>query len=284
LVPFLTAKQHQALPLHRGPPTEITRPAWEPTANWIDLHAAGKLEAVVHLAGENIAQRWTPAVKARIKNSREHGTRVLSEALAKSSEPPRVLVCASAVGFYGDRGEEVLGEQSPPGRGFLAEVCQAWEAAAEAARQGGIRVVHLRFGAVLGAQGGALAKMLPVFKLGLGGRLGSGRQYWSWIALDDLLRVIERALNDDRLRGPVNTVAPAPVTNSEFTAMLARVLHRPALMGLPAFAVKLLLGEMGEEAMLASVRVRPALLEEIGFSFQFPELEPALRHLIVGAK
>jgi uncharacterized protein len=279
LAPFLEARQHQVLPLRRGGPAETAGPAWEPAANWVDLRPAGKLDAVVHLAGESIAQRWTPAAKARIKNSREHGTRLLSEALAKLPEPPRVLVCASAIGFYGDRGEELLDEQSSPGRGFLAEVCQLWEAAANVARQRGIRVVHLRFGVVLGAEGGALPKMRRVFRFGLGGRLGSGRQYWSWVALDDLLRVIELALSDGRIRGPVNVVAPAAVTNKEFTSMLARVLRRPAFMTVPAFALKLLLGEMGE-SLLASARVRPARLAELGFEFQFPNLEPALRHLI----
>jgi uncharacterized protein len=279
LGPFLTANQHQVLPLRRGPPND-TGPTWKPAANWIDLRPAGRLDAVIHLAGENLAQRWTPAAKARIKNSRVDGTRLLSETLARSSEPPRVLVCASAVGFYGDRGKEILDEQSSPGRGFLAEVCQSWEAAAEAARQRGIRVVHLRFGIVLGAHGGALAKMLPVFRLGLGGRLGNGRQYWSWIALDDLLRVVDLALNDDGVRGAVNAVTPGAMTNMEFTATLARVLGRPAFLSVPAFAVRLLFGEMGEEALLGSVRVRPARLAEIGFPFQFSELEPALRHLL----
>lgn len=280
LVPFLAAKRHQVVPLHRGPSTEAAGPTWEPAAQRIDLRSAGKLDAVVHLAGENIAQRWTPAARERIKLSRVDGTRLLSEELAKSREAPRVLVSASAVGFYGDRGEEILDEQSPPGRGFLAEVCQTWEAAADAARQRGVRVVHLRFGIVLGAQGGALVQMLPAFRLGLGGRLGSGRQYWSWIALPDLFRIIDLALNEDRVEGPINVVSPAAVTNLEFTATLARVLRRPAFLTVPALALRLLFGEMARAALLASARVQPARLAQFEFPFQFSALEPALRHLL----
>lgn len=238
------------------------------------------LDAVVHLAGENIAQRWTPAVKARIRSSRVAATRLLSEALARLQQPPRVMVCASATGFYGDRAGEVLDEQSPPGVGFLAETCRAWEAAADPARQGGVRVVNLRQGLVLARHGGALAKMLPVFLLGLGGRLGSGDQYWNWIALDDLVRVVELALLDDRINGPVNAVAPQNPTNKYFTTALSRALHRPALLPVPALFVQALFGEMGREALLASARVQPARLLEAEFTFRFPELHAALRHLL----
>jgi uncharacterized protein (TIGR01777 family) len=194
--------------------------------------------------------------------------------------PPRALICASATGFYGDRGDEVLDERSESGTGFLAGVCQAWEAATEPARQRGIRVVHMRLGIVLARHGGALAKMLPAFRLGLGGRLGSGWQYWSWIALEDLARIAELALHNDRLSGPVNAVSPQTITNSEFTRTLGQVLRRPAVLPVPAFAVSLFFGEMGREALLASARVRPARLLESGFAFRFAELGVALRHLL----
>jgi uncharacterized protein (TIGR01777 family) len=190
------------------------------------------------------------------------------------------MICASATGYYGDRGDELLDEGSESGTGFLAEVCQAWEAATEPARQRGIRVVHLRLGIVLARHGGALAKMLPAFRLGLGGRLGSGRQHWSWIALEDLLRVVELALQDDRLSGPVNSVSPEAATNAEFTRTLGQVLRRPAVLPVPAFAVSLFFGEMGREALLASQRVRPARLLESGFAFRVSELAAALNHLL----
>jgi uncharacterized protein (TIGR01777 family) len=190
------------------------------------------------------------------------------------------MVCASAVGFYGDRASEILNEQSQPGTGFLAETCRAWEAAADPARQGGIRVVNLRQGIVLARHGGALAKMLPVFRLGLGGQLGSGGQYWSWIALDDLMRVVELALQDGRMNGPVNSVAPHSPTNRDFTTSLSRALHRPAFLPVPAFFVHALFGEMGREALLASTRVRPARLLDAGFTFLCPELDAALSHLL----
>ena len=280
LVPFLKARHHQVVPLHRESPKATTGPVWDPARGRIDLGPAGKIDAVVHLAGETIAQRWTPAAKARIRQSREQGTRLLCEAVASLPDVPRVVVCASAVGIYGDRGEEVVDEASPPGRGFLAEVCRGWEAAADPARARGIRVAHVRFGIVLGKQGGALAKMLPLFRLGLGSRLGDGRQHWSWIALDDLLQVIDRVLNDDRMQGPINAVAPAAVSNRDFSATLARVVRRPLLLTTPRFAVNALLGAMGTETLLASTRVRPARLSEGDFVFRFPELEPALRRLL----
>lgn len=219
-------------------------------------------------------------MKRRIRDSRVSGTRLLSEALAKLPTPPKVLVCASATGFYGDRGEEWLDERSAPGRGFLAEVCQEWEAAAKPARERGIRVVPLRIGIVLTPKGGALARMLPPFRFGLGGRLGDGRAYWSWVTLDDLLEAIQRALADTSLQGPVNVVSPNPVTNAEFTRILGRVLKRPTILPVPRFAVESIFGEMGREAILASFRVKPAKLIESGFRFRFPDLESALRHLL----
>jgi hypothetical protein len=280
LVSRLTNTGHRVVPLRRAPAARETEPTWNPDAGQIHLETAGSLEAVVHLAGENIAQRWTLAAKARIHASRVDATRLLCEALAQLSRPPRILVCASATGFYGDRGKEMLDEQSGPGTGFLAGVCQAWESAAVAALQRGIRVVHLRFGLVLDRHGGALGKMLPAFRLGLGGRLGTGRQYWSWISLEDLVRVVEQALQDDRLNGAVNAVSPEPATNAEFSRALARALRRPAFLPVPAFGVKLIFGTMGRETLLASARVRPAHLLKNGFVFRFPQLDAAFKQTL----
>ena len=267
----------------RGPASSASAATWNPEARQIDLSRAGNIDAVVHLAGANIAQRWTPEVKRRIRDSRVEGTQLLSGALAKLPTPPKVLVCASATGFYGNRGEEWLDERSAPGHGFLADTCQEWEAAADAARATGIRVVHLRLGIVLTPNGGALAKMLPAFRLGIGGRLGDGRAYWSWIVLDDLIEAILHALVTESLKGPVNAVSPNPITNSVLTETLGHVLRRPAILPVPRFALELLFGEMAREAMLASFRVKPSRLLETGFQFRFPELEPALRHLLVRA-
>lgn len=280
LVPFLTTGGHHAVPLQRSAMVSSAGPTWDPSAGRIDVGAGGPFDAVVHLAGESIGERWNAAKKRRIRESRVGGTRLLCEALAKLPQPPRALVCASATGFYGDRGDEWLDETSERGKGFLADLAGEWEAAAKPAVERGIRVVHLRFGIVLAGKGGALAKMVPVFKFGLGGRLGDGRGYWSWIALNDALGAIHRALADESLRGPVNAVSPHPVTNAEFTRTLAKVLGRPAIFPVPRFAVELLFGEMGREALLASVRVRPAKLLANGFAFRYPELEPALRHVL----
>jgi len=281
LIPALEARGHRVVKLSRVAGLgSSSNPTWNPEAGQINLSGAGDLGAVVHLAGEPIAKRWSPEVKRRIRDSRVKGTRLLAEALARLPVPPKVLVCASATGLYGDRGEEWLDETSDPGRGFLAETCQEWEAAASAAREAGIRVVHLRIGLVLTPKGGALAKMLPAFRPGLGGRIGDGRAWWSWIALDDLLELIQRALTDESLHGPVNAVSPNPVTNAEFTKTLGKVLRRPTIFPVPRFAVELLFGEMGREALLSSFRVKPVKLIEAGFKFRFPELEPALRHLL----
>ena len=280
VVARLAQNGHRVLPLRRASAAAEAGPTWNPEIGKVHLDPAGPLDAVIHLAGENIAQRWTLAAKARIRASRVNATRLLCGALARLPQPPRVLVCALATGFYGNRGDEVLNEGSCVGTGFLAEVCQAWEAAAEPARQRGIRVVHLRLGIVLARHGGALAKMLPVFRLGLGGRLGSGRQFWSWIALEDLLRVIELALKDDRLSGAVNAVSPEPITNAGFTEALVRALRRPAFLPMPAIAVKLLFGEMGREALLASARVRSERLIESGFEFRLARFDAALRQTL----
>ena len=240
-----------------------------------------EFDAVVHLAGENIAEgRWTEAKKARIRESRTKPTRALSEALAKLNNPPKTLVSASAIGFYGDRGDEILREGSAPGSGYLPEVCLGWEGATASAVQKGIRVVHLRFGVVLATTGGALAKMLPPFRMGVGGKVGDGKQYMSWIALDDVMGAIHHVLITDRLIGPVNAVAPNPVTNSEFTKTLGRVLSRPTLFPVPAAAARIAFGEMADALLLASPRVIPARLVETGYQFRYPELEGALRHLL----
>jgi hypothetical protein len=230
-------------------------------------------DAMVNLAGEPIAQRWTRAAKKRIYDSRVEGTRRLVQALSVQSQRPRVLVCASAVGFYGSRGDEILTEKSSPGNGFLPHVVTDWEASAQAAEALGIRVISLRFGMVLG-RGGALAKLLPLFRLGIGGRLGSGRQWMSWIHIDDVVSLILLAMENAALRGAVNATAPHPVTNDEFTRRLAGALHRPAIFPAPAFALKLALGEMSE-VLLDSQRVLPAAALATGFHCKYPELSAA---------
>ncbi|HEV2380891.1 MAG TPA: TIGR01777 family oxidoreductase [Terriglobia bacterium] len=254
---------------------------WDPSAGRLDPNSIEGFDAVLSLAGENIAGgRWTPERKRLLRDSRVKSTLLLAETLARLSRQPRVLVAASATGYYGDRGDEMLTEASAPGSGFLAEVCRAWEDSTRPAAAAGIRVVNVRFGIVLSAAGGALAKMLPPFKAGVGGPVGSGRQYMSWIALDDVVRVIEHAFVTDSLAGPVNVVAPEPLTNREFARTLGRVLGRPALLPLPAFAVRLLFGEMGDALLIASARVRPSRLEAANYRFLYPELEGALRRLL----
>lgn len=282
LVPLLTSAGHQVTRLVRRPAGE-GEATWNP-ASGLDLTALDGLDAVVHLAGENIAAaRWTAAAKQRIRESRVQGTRFLCEALATAPRVPKVLVCASAIGFYGDRGAEELTEESAAGSGFLAEVVRDWEAAAGPARDAGIRVVNLRFGVILSRKGGALAKMLLPFKLGAGGRVGDGRQYWSWISIDDAAGAIQHALLTEGLSGPVNAVAPQPVTNAEFTKTLGRLLRRPTLLPMPAFAARLALGEMADDLLLASARVIPRQLERTGYVFRQPTLEAALRHVLGAA-
>ena len=281
LVSALTSNSHEVTRLVRGqPPSGEKAARWDPMAGTIDASALEGVDAVVHLAGENIAARWTATQKAKIRDSRVRGTQLLCETLARLSSPPQVLVSASAIGYYGDRGEEILTDESPPGRGFLPEVCRAWEAATEPAKQRGMRVVILRLGMVLSAAGGALAKMLPPFRLGLGGMVGSGRQYMSWIALDDVVGTIQHAIVTDALQGPTNAVAPQAVTNQEFTRTLGKALGRPTLLPLPAFAARLIFGEMADELLLASTRVQPAKLVASGHRFRYPELEAALRHVL----
>jgi uncharacterized protein (TIGR01777 family) len=247
----------------------------------VDTGGLEDMDAVVHLAGENIASgRWTAERKRRIRDSRVRGTRLLADSLARLKEPPKVLVCASAIGYYGNRPEETVNEDSSSGSGFLPEVCREWEKATKPAEESGIRVVGTRFGIVLSPSGGALAKMLLPFRLGAGGKIGSGQQYMSWISLDDAIGAIDHALVTESLAGAVNVVAPRPVTNSEFTKTLGQVLRRPTLFPMPAIAARLLLGEMAEELLLASIRVEPARLLATGYKFRHPDLEGALRQLL----
>ena len=276
---LLVAEGHPVVGLTRRQPPGEGMIAWNPPGGALDAGRLAGFDAVVHLAGENIGSRWTAARKQEIRSSRVDGTRLLCERLA--SAPPQVLVCASAIGYYGDRGDEVLTEESAPGQGFLAEVCREWEAATEPARQRGIRVVNLRIGVVLSPEGGALPKMLTPFKLGMGGRVGSGHQYWSWVALDDVAGAIHHALLTESLSGPVNATAPNPVTNTEFTKVLGRVLGRPTVFPLPAAAARLMLGEAADELLLGSARILPKRLQESGYRFSHPDLESALRGMLV---
>ena len=281
VVAHLSAFGHRVIRLIRRPPKPGELAVqWDPVAGTIDAAGLDGLDAVVHLAGESIMGAWTPAKKAAIRDSRVRDTRVLSAALADTTRRPQTLICASATGYYGHRHDEILTEESASGVGFLAEVGRAWEQAAEPAVRAGLRVVHLRFGIVLSANGGALQKMAPPFRLGLGGRMGSGRQYWSWIALDDILGVIDHVLATETLRGPVNAVAPQPVTNREFAQALGRALLRPACLPMPAIAVRALFGELGDEAFLSSARVEPAKLVASGYPFHHPTLDATLRELL----
>ena len=254
---------------------------WNPTARIVDSKGLEGFDAVIHLAGDPIAEgRWTPEKKANIRDSRVKGTRLLTEALARLSQPPKTFLCASAVGFYGDRGDELLNEESPAGAGFLPETGIEWEQACRPAAEGGIRVVNLRFGIVLSKNGGALKKMLPPFLLGLGGKLGSGKQWMSWISLPDAAGAVAHALADESLRGPVNLVAPNPVTNADFTKGLGKALRRPTFALVPSFAVRMMFGEMADAALLASTRVEPKKLKSSGYRFRHPDLEPALKELL----
>jgi uncharacterized protein (TIGR01777 family) len=279
LLPSLTAGGHEAVCLTRSPATGA-HILWNPDAGTIEPEDLEDFDAVVHLAGEPIVGRWAPEKKARILESRAKGTRLLCESLAHLRSRPVVLVSASAIGYYGDRGDQVVNEETSAGSLFLSEVVTAWEAATEPAARSGIRVVNLRMGFVLSQAGGGLATMLLPFKLGVGGRVGSGRQYLSWIAIEDVVGAISHAILSDSLHGPVNAVAPHPVTNREFTKTLGRVLWRPTVFPLPAFAARLVFGEMADNLLLASTRVEPARLLATGYQFRFPQLEAALRHVL----
>ncbi len=284
LIPQLAGEGHQVVRLVRRRRADGEDVAvWDPDAGKLGISSLTQTDAVINLAGENIAAgRWSEERKKQIRESRVRGTRLLSESLAQLAAPPRVLVSSSAVGFYGSRGDEILTEESPPGSGFLPEICKEWEAATEPARQKGIRVVNLRIGMVLSGKGGALTAMLPAFKAGAGGKIGDGRQFVSWIAIDDLARAISHALLSKSLSGPVNAVSPNPVRNIELTKALGKVLGRPTIVPVPAFAVRLMFGEMADALLLASQRVQPTRLEASGFNFQFPEIEAALRHALQG--
>jgi uncharacterized protein (TIGR01777 family) len=276
---------HQVLRLTRSRTTSADQVQWDPTAGRLDADALAKADAVVHLAAKNLGERlrWNARVKRELLESRVEGTALVARTmadLAGGPGGPRTLVCASGVGFYGSRGDELLTESSTGGSGFLAEVCRQWEAAADPAREAGLRVVHMRTGPVQDRSGGGLPKQALIFRLGLGGRIGSGRQWLSWTSLDDIVGAYLHALTHDELYGPVNNVAPNPVTNAEFTATLARVLRRPALLPVPEFAPRLVLGEAAGEFLFVSQRAHPARLLETGYRFKFPELEPALRHTL----
>lgn len=279
LTAFLTTGGHEVRKLVRSKSSKEGEFTWDPMKGKCDARALDGVDAVVHLAGENIAAgRWSSAAKERILESRVRGTRCVVEAIRNAPHKPKVFVSASAVGFYGDRGDETLDESAPRGTGFLADVCSAWESEASALED--VRTVQLRLGVILSSAGGALKKMLLPFKLGVGGRLGSGRQWMSWITLDDVIGVIHHALFEDSLRGPVNCVAPDAATNAEFTIALGRVLSRPTLLPAPGFALKLALGEMAQELLLSGQRVEPKKLIESGFRFDHAELEAALRHVL----
>ena len=281
LTAFLRDKGHHVRRLLRVPSPEAETTSWNLLDGSFADGAFNGIEAVVHLAGESIASgRWTSARKVQIRNSRVEVTQRLCEKLAGLPSPPKVLVAASAVGFYGERGDELLDEAASAGTGFLPDVCQAWEEATASARGAGIRVVCLRIGIVLSPYGGALSQMLPPFRLGVGGVLGTGQQYMSWIALDDLLGVVLHALNDKLTSGVVNAVAPHAVTNQEFTKTLGTVLRRPTIFPIPSFAVRLMFGEMADALLLASTRVDPSILRKVRFGFAYPDLEKALRHVL----
>lgn len=280
LLPVLEAAGHSVTRLVR-PGSRSRGVEWDPAAGRIDRAGLEGHDAIVHLAGENIGGLWTPARKRRIRASRVNGTQLIAETVAGLERKPAVLVSASAMGYYGNRpASEPADEAASRGNGFLSEVTAAWEAAAEPAAQAGIRVALPRFSLVLSGEGGSLAPMLPLFKLGLGGRIGSGRQIWSWIAIDDVARILRFILETPGLSGPINVAAPTPVSNAEFTETLGRVLHRPTLTAAPAFLLKAVAGQMAEELLLSGVRVVPRKLAEAGYVFQYPELSDALAHVL----
>ena len=279
LLPSLEAQGIEAVRLVRGAAKDNREVSWDPQVSLPPAAVSG-FDAVIHLAGESIVGRWTAAKKKAIRESRVRGTASVATALAQTAAKPAIFVCASAIGFYGSRGEEILDEGSSSGQGFLAEVCREWEQATRIASNAGIRTVNIRIGLVLSDKGGALAKMLTPFKLGLGGRLGSGRQWWSWIHVADIVGAIHHAIETESLSGPVNLVTPSPVSNREFTQILANILHRPAAFPVPEFALHLAFGRMAaEELLLSSQRVRPGKLQAGGYQFRFQKLQEALEDL-----
>ena len=281
LVPALEAVGHTVGRLVRQRPLADSPDIyWDPLGSFDPVGGIEGFDAIVNLAGESVAARWTKLRKSRILNSRVQGTLTLASAAARSKRPPKVLVSASAVGYYGDRGDELLTEESASGSGFLAEVSRQWENSTGPATRAGIRSVMLRIGFILSPRGGGLARMLPPFRMGVGGRVGSGRQWMSWISIDDVVGVFQHALATDALWGAVNAVAPHPVTNAEFTRTLGRVLGRPTIFPVPAFAARLAFGEMAKDLLLSSQRAQPLKLQNSGFQFRHPELEGALRELL----
>lgn len=281
LIPDLENEGHEVVRLVRNNPrgNEIE---WHPNQDAIDAEKLAGFDAIINLAGENVAEgRWTEEKKKKIHDSRVHGTHLLSEAIARLARKPRAFLCASATGIYGDRGDESLDEQSESGGGFLAGVCREWEKATEPAQRAGVRVVNFRFGPVIARAGGMLEKMLTPFKMGVGGKIGSGKQYISWVSIDDAVAAMKLALNDESLRGPLNVVSPRPVTNERFTRALGEVLSRPTLMAMPAFAARLAFGEMADEMLLVSQRVLPKKLQAAGFQFQYGDLDAALQHYVL---
>jgi len=282
LIPFLTTEGYQVRRLVRTNTHEESGDIlWSPELKQVDPSKLEGFDAVINLAGENIAAgRWTEDQKRKIRDSRVIGTRFLSETLARLKLPPKVFISASATGYYGARDDIIVTEESAPGDGFLADVCREWEAATEFAVKNNIRVVNARFGIILSAAGGALKKMLPPFRLGVGGKLGNGRQIMSWIALDDVVAGLYHLLNTPHLRGPVNFVSPQSLTNWDFTKALGSVLKRPTIFPVPAFVIKILFGEMGEALLLKGANVEPKKLLESGYTFHFPELKEALHHLL----
>jgi uncharacterized protein (TIGR01777 family) len=281
LVAGLKSDGHQLHILGRSAPRDaaVQFSKWDANGNQMPpVKAIADADAIIHLAGEPVGQRWTPEVKRRIRESRVTGTRRLVDAIAavESGHRPPTLIAASAIGYYGNRGDEIINEGSKPGKGFLPEVCVEWETASQAAANYGLRVVCLRIGIVLGHGGGALGQMLPFFRLGTGGRIGTGRQWMSWIHLDDLVGLLLLALNNQALSGPVNGTAPNPVTNSEFTQTLAEVIHRPAMFPIPEFGLRMLYGEMSQ-VLFESQRVLPDAAVRAGYQFRYPELRTALK-------
>lgn len=279
LLPPFKTRGYEVTRLVRGAVTGEDQVAWDP-GKPIAPAAVSGFDAVIHLAGESIVGRWTEEKKLKIRDSRVGGTTALAEALAQAKEKPQVFASSSAIGYYGDRGNELLNEHSSPGSGFLPEVCRDWEAATKAAVDAGIRTVQMRTGVVLSKNGGALGKMLTPFRLGMGGRIGDGQQWMSWIDVQDMVGAIHHVLKSDLLQGPVNMVAPKPVTNEEFTKTLASALSRPAVFPLPAFAVKLAFGEMGETVLLGSQRVEPTQLVMSGYPFRFSTLRASLESIL----
>ena len=277
LLPSLQTRGYDVTRLIRGTAAAKGQIGWNP-AMPISPDMVSGFDAVIHLAGESIVGRWTKTKKIKIRGSRVAGTTTLAEALAGTQDKPQVFACSSAIGYYGDRGNELLNEASKPGIGFLPEVCREWEAATQAAANAGIRTVQMRTGVVLSSKGGALGKMLTPFKMGVGGQIGDGQQWMSWIDIEDMVGAIHHILNSDLLQGPVNMVAPKPVKNAEFTKTLASVLSRPAILPLPAFAVKLAFGEMGETVLLGSQRVEPTQLVMSGYPFRFTDLRASLEN------